>query len=83
LPFSHVPFRGLQSLLENADLFHVSDENFTGRPGAIVQVEGLLFRAIHEVGIGQNTKPAETPSMWIQISNPTEEFCMDSTYRSS
>jgi len=62
------------TLAENADLFPVWDENFTGGRGTIVQDEGLLFRAIHDVGVGQNTKPSETPSMWTQKGNPGEEF---------
>jgi len=62
------------TLAENADLFPVWDEDFTGRRGTIVQDEGLLFRAIHDIGVGQNTKPSETPSMWTLIGNPNEEY---------
>jgi hypothetical protein len=58
----------------NAALFPLWDENFTGRAGTIVQDEGNLYRSIHDVGTGQNTKPAATPSMWTRIGNPADEY---------
>ena len=62
------------TILEHARLFPVWDEYWTGRRGSIVQDEGQLYRAIHDVGVGQNTKPSQTPSMWTLIGNPAEEF---------
>jgi hypothetical protein len=62
------------TLIENADLFVVWDENWTGKAGTIVQDEGQLYRSIHNVGPGQNTKPSATPAMWTRIGNPAEEW---------
>ena len=62
------------TILEHADLFPVWDENWTGKRGGIVQYEGLLYKSIHDVGAGQNTKPSETPSMWTKLGDPSEEY---------
>ena len=56
------------------DLFVAWDEYWTGKKGSIVRDEGQLYRAIHDVGVGQNTKPSETPAMWTRIGNPGEEY---------
>lgn len=63
------------TVAEFPDLFVQWDENWRGKAGDIVQDEGQLYRSIHDVtNVGQNTKPAETPSMWTRIGNPLEEF---------
>jgi hypothetical protein len=62
------------TILENADMFIVWDEHWTGKAGTIVQDEGQLYKSIHDVGPGQNTKPSQTPSMWTRIGNPAEEW---------
>lgn len=62
------------TIAEHAELFPVWDENWTGKAGTIVQDEGQLYRAIHDVGAGQNTKPSKTPAMWTRIGNPAEEY---------
>jgi hypothetical protein len=51
------------------------DENWLGKAGSIVRDEDSLYRALHDVyDEGQNRKPGETPSMWVRISNPNEEW---------
>jgi len=62
------------TILEHAEIFPMWDAHWTGRRGSIVQDGGQLYRSIHDVGAGQNTKPSETPSMWTRIGNPAEEF---------
>lgn len=62
------------TITEYPSLFPVWDENWTGKAGTILQDEGGLYRSIHDVGAGQNTKPSETPSMWTRIGDPTEEW---------
>ena len=62
------------TIAENAELFPVWDLNWTGRAGSIVQDEGALYRSIHDVGAGQNTKPSTTPSMWTRIGDPGDEW---------
>jgi len=62
------------TITEHPDLFPVWDEHWTGRAGSIVRDGDALYRSIHDVGAGQNTKPSETPSMWTRIGNPLEEY---------
>ena len=62
------------TISEHAEVFPRWDENWTGKKGNIVFDEGKLYRSIHDVGIGQNVKPSENPSMWTPIGNPGEEF---------
>jgi hypothetical protein len=62
------------TILEQSDLFPKWDLNWTGKAGTILQDEGQLYKSIHNVGVGQNTKPSETPSMWTRIGNPLEEY---------
>lgn len=62
------------TIAEYPSMFPVWDENFTGKAGTIVQDEGNLYRSIHDVGAGQNTKPSQTPAMWTRIGDPTEEW---------
>jgi len=63
-----------QTIAENEDLFCVWDENCTGRAGSIVKDDGALFRSIHNVGPGQNTRPSTTPAMWMRIGIPGDEW---------
>lgn len=62
------------TITENAALFATWDEHWTGKAGTILQDEGILYRSIHDVGPGQNTKPSQTPSMWTRIGSPIEEW---------
>lgn len=62
------------TISEHAALFVVWTENWTGKAGTILQDEGALYRSIHDVGPGQNTKPSETPAMWTRIADPAEEW---------
>ncbi|MDL2253303.1 hypothetical protein LJC49_04430 [Ruminococcaceae bacterium OttesenSCG-928-I18] len=61
-------------IAQHPDLFVQWDEHWTGTSGSIVRDEGGLYRSLHDVGAGQNTKPSETPSMWAMISAPAEEW---------
>lgn len=62
------------TIAEHASVFIDWDEHWTGKRGEIVRDEGKLYRAIHDVGIGQNTKPSRTPSMWTLVGDPAEEW---------
>jgi len=62
------------TIIEHAELFPVWDAYWTGKQGSIVQDDGKLYKSIHDVGVGQNTKPSETPSMWMLIGDPREEW---------
>ncbi|MCL2045716.1 MAG: alpha-amylase [Oscillospiraceae bacterium] len=64
------------TITEHSDIFAVWDENWTGGRGTILQDEGRLFRALHDIGAGQNAKPSETPSLWQEIGNPADEYPM-------
>ena len=55
-------------------LFPVWDQHWRGKAGGIVCDEGALYRSIHDVGAGQNTKPSQTPAMWTKVANPAEEW---------
>ena len=62
------------TISENSGLFPVWDEHWTGKAGTILQDEGALYKSIHDICPGQNTKPSETPAMWTRIGNPAEEY---------
>lgn len=62
------------TIAEHPDLFPKWDENWTGKQGTILQMDGILYRSIHDVGIGQNTNPAETPSMWTRLGSADGEY---------
>lgn len=62
------------TISEHPSLFPTWTEKWTGKAGTILMDEGNLYRSIHDVGVGQNTKPSETPSMWTPISDPAEEY---------
>lgn len=62
------------TVTEHATLFPAWDENWTGKAKSIVSDGGALYRSIHDVGAGQNTKPSKTPSMWTKIGNPADEW---------
>ena len=62
------------TVTEHAELFPVWDENWTGKAKSIVSDEGALYRSIHDVSAGQNTKPNETLSMWTKIGDPANEW---------
>ena len=62
------------TIAEYLSMFPDWDENWTGKAGTIVQDEGNLYRSVHDVGTGQNTKPSQTPAMWTRIGDPAEEW---------
>ena len=62
------------TISENATQFPKWDEHFTGKAGTIVRDEGKLYKNIHDIGPGQNTKPSGTPSQWTRIGDPGEEW---------
>ena len=62
------------TISEHADIFPKWDENWTGKKGTILRDGDMLYRSIHDVGIGQNVKPSDNPSMWTPIGDPREEF---------
>lgn len=62
------------TITEHAELFAAWDINWTGKAATILQDEGALYRSIHDVGPGQNTKPSQTPAMWTRIGNPADEY---------
>ena len=62
------------TIIEHPEVFPEWDENWTGKRGTIVLRNGILYRSIHDVGPGQNTDPAETPSMWTRIGSPEEPY---------
>ena len=64
------------TLTENADIFPVWDENWTGRVGAIVRHNAKLFRKINS---DFNTPfpqsiPGEDASQWLLIGDPGDEW---------
>lgn len=62
------------TISEHPSLFPTWSKKWTGKAGTILMDEGKLYRSIHDVGEGQNTKPSTTPSMWTLVSDPTVEF---------
>lgn len=62
------------TITEHADLFPSWNEHWTGRRGTIVLDDGVLYKSIHDIGAGQNTKPSSTPSMWTRIGSPDAEY---------
>lgn len=63
------------TISEHPSLFPSWDSNWTGKEGTIVEHRGNLYKSIHDItDIAQNTPPADTPSMWTLIADPTVEF---------
>ena len=62
------------TVTEHYELFPQWDIHWTGSRGAIVQDGGELYRALHDIGAGQNAKPSATPSLWKKVGNPNEEW---------
>ena len=62
------------TISEHPTLFSNWTQNWTGKAGTILKDEGALYKSIHDVGPGQNTKPSTTPSMWTRIGNPDDEW---------
>lgn len=63
-----------ETIAEHPAFFPEWDENWTGKSGTILQKDGTLYRAIHDVGVGQNSDPTETPSMWTRIGAADAEY---------
>ena len=65
------------TISEHPSLFIEWSENWTGKAGAIVRDGDTLYRSLHDVtNTAQNTKPSKTPSMWVAIADPAEEYPM-------
>ena len=62
------------TITEHANLFATWEVHWTGKRGTIMQHEGQLYRALHDIGVGQNAPPASTPSLWQLIGNPADEW---------
>ena len=63
------------TITENSTLFAVWDAKWTGKRGTILLDEGKLYRSLHDIGPGQNTKPStDNGSLWQKIGNPAEEW---------
>ena len=63
------------TITEHAEVFAVWDENWTGKRGTILRDEGQLYRVLHDVGLGQNTKPStDGGALWQRIGNPEDEY---------
>lgn len=62
------------TIMEHTELFPEWNEHWTGKSGSIVRLGEILYRAIHDVGAGQNTNPAETPAMWTCLGEAGAEF---------
>lgn len=62
-------------IADHPALFVRWDADWRGKAGDIVNDENRLFKSLHDVtNAGQNTKPSATPSMWVEISDPAEEW---------
>ena len=63
------------TMLEHSDYFIEWSQNYTGKRGSIVRDGDGLYKALHDVGIGQaHFKPSETPTLWKAIGNPGDEW---------
>jgi hypothetical protein len=63
------------TISEHPSLFPTWTSKWTGKAGTILMDEGGLYRSLHDVtNVGQNTKPSSTPSMWVRVADPTEEY---------
>lgn len=65
------------TIVEHAELFAPWDAGMTGKRGLIVQDEGKLYRALHDMLTpAQNGKPKDSPTIWQLIGDPGEEWPM-------
>ena len=63
------------TVTENAELFAEWDPGWTGKRGTILRESGFLWRALHDIGAGQNTRPStDNGSLWQKIGDPGEEW---------
>jgi hypothetical protein len=63
------------TIKEHAALFAEWHEKWTGSRGTILMFEGSLYRALHDIGPGQNVKPSKDKgSLWQKIGDPGEEW---------
>lgn len=63
------------TISEHPEMFQEWNENWTGGSGTILRDGDKLYKSLHDVtNTAQNTKPSETPSMWVAISDPAEEY---------
>ena len=63
------------TISEHPNMFSEWNENWTGKAGTILRDGDKLYRSIHDVTTtAQNTKPADTPSMWTVVADPNEEY---------
>ena len=65
------------TITEHYHIFAEWDENWTGKRGTILQDDGELYRALHDIGAGQNAKPStNNGSLWQKIGNLADEYPM-------
>lgn len=63
------------TISEHPSLFPEWDENWTGVVNTVVREGDILYRSLHDItNTAQNTRPSETPSMWVMVSDPTVEY---------
>jgi hypothetical protein len=63
------------TISEHPNMFPKWDENWTGKAGTILRDGDTLYRSLHDItNTAQNTKPSETPSMWVAVADPNEEY---------
>ena len=64
-----------QTVIEHAGYFAAWTQDYTGRRGSIVSEDGVLYKALHDVGAGHSgMQPSETPTLWKRIGNPNDEW---------
>jgi hypothetical protein len=65
------------TMLENADIFNEWSNYWTGKRRQIIQYDGLLYRAIHDVldpSQNRNPKTDTTNQLWKKIGQPGEKW---------
>ena len=64
-----------QTILEHLEYFITWTQDYTGERGSIVNEDGILYRALHDIGTAYSgMRPSETPSLWKRIGNPGDEW---------
>ena len=64
-----------ETMREHADYFVGWSQYYTGRRGSIVSEDGVLYKALHDVGTAHSgLRPSETPTLWKRIGNPDEPW---------
>lgn len=65
------------TIMEHADYFRTWDEHYTGLRGQIVNEDGLLYKALHDITAAFSAlRPSESPTLWKPVGNPDDEWPM-------